>query len=426
MSLSLLRSAALAALAPAMAAAQTAPTHVARVPAAYDFAGATRPAVTYGPRPFYLIDKLPAGALKDKLMSCAGQTPAVSEFSIGHRGAPLQFPEHTVESNLAAAVMGAGVLECDVAFTADKQLVCRHAQNDLHTTTNILATPLAEKCTTPFTPAANGEPAKAECRTSDITLAEFRTLKPKMDSSDPTATTVEDYMGGNVTWRTDLYTNGAHLMTHAESIQLFKALGAKFTPELKAAVEEMPFEGYSNGDYAQAIVDEYKAAGIPPEDVILQSFEIEHIDYWLANEPEFAATAAYLVDPDLVEGFDNQNPETWGMYAPQPLADKGIRTIAPALTMMVVPGPNGDMIASEFAKAIKAAGMDLIGWSLERSGPITPENGGGWYYSSVASVAQDDGAIYEMVDTLAQDVGVKGIFSDWPATVTYYANCMGL
>ncbi len=34
--------------------------------------------------------------------------------------------------------MGAGIVECDVTFTKDHQLVCRHAQNDLHTTTNIL------------------------------------------------------------------------------------------------------------------------------------------------------------------------------------------------------------------------------------------------------------------------------------------------
>jgi glycerophosphoryl diester phosphodiesterase len=27
---------------------------------------------------------------------------------------------------------------------------------------------------------------------------------------------------------------------------------------------------------------------------------------------------------------------------------------------------------------------------------------------------------------LADQVGIKGIFADWPATVTYYANCMGL
>ena len=32
--------------------------------------------------------------------------------------------------------------------------------------------------------------------------------------------------------------------------------------------------------------------------------------------------------------------------------------------------------------------------------------------------------MYEVVDVLAKDVGVIGIFSDWPATVTYYANCM--
>jgi glycerophosphoryl diester phosphodiesterase len=49
--------------------------------------------------------------------------------------------------------MGAGILECDVTFTKDKQLVCRHAQNDLHTTTNILVTPLAKTCIKPFTPA---------------------------------------------------------------------------------------------------------------------------------------------------------------------------------------------------------------------------------------------------------------------------------
>jgi glycerophosphoryl diester phosphodiesterase len=26
----------------------------------------------------------------------------------------------------------------------------------------------------------------------------------------------------------------------------------------------------------------------------------------------------------------------------------------------------------------------------------------------------------------AREVKILGIFSDWPATVTYYANCMGL
>jgi glycerophosphoryl diester phosphodiesterase len=30
------------------------------------------------------------------------------------------------------------------------------------------------------------------------------------------------------------------------------------------------------------------------------------------------------------------------------------------------------------------------------------------------------------LDVLARQVRILGIFSDWPATVTYCANCMGL
>ncbi|OZA40600.1 MAG: glycerophosphodiester phosphodiesterase, partial [Hydrogenophilales bacterium 17-61-76] len=169
------------------------------------------------------------GTLKRKLQACANGPFRKSDFSIGHRGAALQFPEHTRESYMAAARMGAGIVECDVTFTQDKELVCRHAQNDLHTTTNILATPLAAKCTTPFTPAsfdANGTlltPAAAECRTSDITLAEFKTLRGKMDASNPRAKTVAEYLGGTANFRTDLYSgpSSGTLMTHKESIALF-------------------------------------------------------------------------------------------------------------------------------------------------------------------------------------------------------------
>ena len=36
------------------------------------------------------------------------------------------------------------------------------------------------------------------------------------------------------------------------------------------------------------------------------------------------------------------------------------------------------------------------------------------------------GATMEVLDVLGRDIGVKGVFSDWPGTVTYYANCMDL
>ena len=185
------------------------------------------------------------GPLKVELKKCTGPFNK-SDFSIGHRGAAMQFPEHTRESYVAAAKMGAGVIECDVTFTKDKQLVCRHSQCDLHTTTNILAVPeLAAKCTRPFTPAQFDpktgkliKKASAKCCTSDITLAEFRTLKGKMDASNPRATTVEEYMDATPSWRTDLYSAKGTLMTHAESIELFKNLGAKMTPRTEKPQRE--------------------------------------------------------------------------------------------------------------------------------------------------------------------------------------------
>ncbi|WP_208348918.1 glycerophosphodiester phosphodiesterase family protein [Pseudaestuariivita rosea] len=383
----------------------------------------TADVVDLGPRPYYLIDRMEDGELKERLLSCATGPFEKSDFSIGHRGAPMQFPEHTVESNLAAARMGAGILECDVTFTQDKELVCRHAQNDLHTTTNILATDLADTCITPFSPASGDTNATAECRTSEITLAEYRTLTPKMDASNSQAMMVEEYLGGTADWRTDLYSaEPATLMTHAESIELFRSLGAKFTPELKTPSAEMPFEGFSQQDYAQKLIDEYKAAGVPASDVWAQSFNLEDVLYWIENEPEFGAQAVYLIDHYDLEEWDPMDASTW----PQTMAEykeMGINYIAPP-TWVLVTVENGEIVPSLWAREASAAGLNIITWTIERSGPLV--RGGGWYYQSIAEVTDSDGVMYELIDVLAQDVGVVGIFSDWPATITYYANCMGL
>ena len=279
--------------------------------------------IELGPRPLYLVDAMQEGPLKERLTQCMGQDPMRTKFSIGHRGAPMQFPEHTVESNVAAARMGAGILECDVTFTADQELVCRHAQDDLHTTTDILATDLAEKCTAGFTPAEGEEEASAECRTSDITLAEFRTLNGKMDAADASATTVEAYLDGTANWRTDLYATTGTLMTHAESIELFDSLGADFTPELKTPVVDMPMDGFAQEDYAQKMIDEYRDAGIDPSRVWPQSFLLEDVLYWVENEPEFGAQAVYLMDEYDIEGYSHMDESTWP-NSMQELADMGV------------------------------------------------------------------------------------------------------
>ncbi|MCC7135914.1 MAG: hypothetical protein IT528_05890, partial [Nitrosomonas sp.] len=63
--------------------------------------------VQLGPRPFFLVDDMDESPLKTKLLSCSEGPFKASSFSIGHRGAALQFPEHTRESYLAAAIHNA-------------------------------------------------------------------------------------------------------------------------------------------------------------------------------------------------------------------------------------------------------------------------------------------------------------------------------
>jgi len=317
--------------------------------------------------------------------------------------------------------MGAGIVECDVTFTKDKALVCRHAQNDLHTTTNILATPLASKCTkgfTPYDPATN-TPATAECRTSDITLAEFKTLRGKMDAANTKATTVAEYMAGTASWRTDLYsgpTSGT-LMTHAESIALFTRLGVKMTPELKSASVSMPFEGFSQENYAQKMIDEYKQAKVPASSVFAQSFNKNDVLYWVKNEPAFGKQAVFL---DSAE-----KPAYLPSLAQLQIYKKeGIQIVAPPL-FALLDTQDGKLVASSYAKNAKLAGLGIITWSLERSGVLGNGNPG-WYYQTVNSAIKREGDTLQVLDVLAKDVGIMGIFSDWPATVTYYANCMGL
>ncbi|WP_434056206.1 MAG: glycerophosphodiester phosphodiesterase family protein [Roseibium sp.] len=375
--------------------------------------------VSIGPRPAYLVSQMADGELKTELQSCIGQPVQKTLFSISHRGAPLQFPEHTEEGYRAGALMGAGILECDVTFTKDKELVCRHSQSDLHTTTDILATDLAGKCTGAFVPAQGDTPASAECRTSDITLAEFRTLRGKMDSADKAAQNVEDYLKGTADWRTELYGHTGTLMTHAESIALFKDLGIKFTPELKAPKVTMPFDGFSQSDYAQKLIDEYKAAGIPAADVFAQSFNLEDVLYWIENEPDFGKQAVYL---DGRRGLNPLDPSTFSPSMTE-LKEMGVNYLAPPLFVLLTL-ENGKIVPSPYAEAARAAGLKLITWTLERSGPLN--SGGGWYYQTVGDAIEGDGDMMEVMHVLAQDVGVEGIFSDWPATTSFYASCMGL
>lgn len=265
--------------------------------------------IQLGPRPFYLVEGMDESRLRDRLMQCQNGPFYKTNFSIAHRGAALQFPEHSDMAYMAGARMGAGIVERDVTFTKDGELVCRHSECDLATTTNIVATDLNAKCTNPW----SGPASVPQCCTSDLTLDEFRSLQAKMDAGNPAAATAAGFLGDTANWRTDLYTGRAHVVTFKESIVMNQVNGVKHTPELKGATNQDRLDSIFGGQaqYAQRFADTMEDAGVAPRDTWPQSF--------------------------------NQNSD-----------------------------------------------------------------------------------MYKTLDVLAKQVKIRGIFSDWPATVTYYANCMGL
>ena len=385
--------------------------------------------VNLGPRPYYLINNMTESALKDKLETCENGPFSITNFTIGHRGGgTLMFPEETVESTMAGARMGAGILECDVSFTGDRGLVCRHSLCDLHTTTNILTKPdLAAKCTVPFTPANSTSPANALCCTSDITTAEYMTLCGKQDGFNASAKTPQDYQYGTPRWRTELYDTCGTLMTLDSYIDLVDSLPGyrNFTPELKQPPPQvpMPFHGYTQQQYARDMLDTFIAKGIDPKRVWPQSFNPPDIYQWLDEYHDFGKQAIFLD-----ESGDTPENYTAAVALLPSIKAKGVNIISPPFNYLVErSADNTSIVVAPYAIAAKAAGLDIITWTFERSGPLAgvfAEND--YYYSSTVPVAHYDGQMYEILDMLGREIGIKAIFTDWAATVTYYANCFGL
>lgn len=106
------------------------------------------------------------------------------------------------------------------------------------------------------------------------------------------------------------------------------------------------------------------------------------------------------------------------------LAAQGVKIVAPPSFALLTLDRNKKIVPSDYAIAARTAGLDIITWSLDRSGPLSA--GGGYYFQSLAGMIDNDGDVFAVIDALARRVGVRGIFSDWPAIVTFYANCVGL
>ena len=110
------------------------------------------------------------------------------------------------------------------------------------------------------------------------------------------------------------------------------------------------------------------------------------------------------------------------------LKKRGVRIVAPPIPALFQVDSKGMIKPSALASDLKQMGFEIITWSFERSDVREGASKAGYYYDFDPNgrAIRKESDIYKALDVLARDVGIRGIFSDWPATVTYYANCMGL
>ena len=104
---------------------------------------------------------------------------------------------------------------------------------------------------------------------------------------------------------------------------------------------------------------------------------------------------------------------------------EGINIVAPPTFALLAVDGNNRIVPSQYARNARAAGLDIITWTLERSG-ILADGNNGFYYQTFDSAIRTEGDMLTALDVLARQVGILGIFSDWPATTTFYGNCAGL
>ena len=178
----------------------------------------------------------------------------------------------------------------------------------------------------------------------------------------------------------------------------------------------MPFApGFDQRAYAGQLVAEYTAAEVQPERVYLQSFDLADVLYWIDTYPEYAAQAVYLDSRSVRPGYTPSLADMQSLY------EQGLRIIAPPIPALVALNEAGQPVATDYARFAKAAGLDIMTWTFE-SGAVMGKQSRA--YGHMADYMDAPGRMLDILHVLADSVGVRGIFSDWPGTVTYYANCM--
>tara|TARA_B100000945_G_scaffold103828_1_gene82042 strand:+ start:139 stop:879 length:741 start_codon:yes stop_codon:yes gene_type:complete len=245
---------------------------------------------------------------------------------------------------------------------------------------------------------------------SDITLKEFKSLCGRADRIDLRAVAVDQYLRDRPPLHPGItQAECGTLLSHKESISLIGKRGRKYIPELKKMdAVSLRAMGLSLEQYADLLLEEYRNLEVEASTVFPQSFDLRVVDHWLTRHPDYANNVIFL------DGR-GRNP----LFLPSrrdmdELFRRGLRYIAPPIPMLLRQDDEGNLRETNYARYAIQSGLKLITWTMESR------------LSDIAGFSNQGSDRLLVLDALHQRAQVSGVFSDWPATVTRYANCMGL
>ena len=231
---------------------------------------------------------------------------------------------------------------------------------------------------------------------------------------------------------------GATLVTLRESIRLNKRNGVKHTPELKAGDAATIAKVFGSQEkYAQELADVLQDEGVDPDDAWPQSFNANDVLDWIART-RYGKQAVFLVDYNDVTNnivlFDTNGKQLvnradqLAFFAELRKRKSKHHRPRDAGAPRRQRRPRGALAAREKTSRpwASTSSPGLSSAPTCARGSLASRAGFYWDFDPTASVIKTDGDMYKALDVLAREVKILGIFSDWPATVTYYANCMGL
>uniref|UniRef100_A0A7S1STA5 Uncharacterized protein n=1 Tax=Tetraselmis chuii TaxID=63592 RepID=A0A7S1STA5_9CHLO len=163
---------------------------------------------------------------------------------------------------------------------------------------------------------------------------------------------------------------------------------------------------------------------------IMQTFDRRVAEYWKSGEPA-TPPVAYLYG--AADGNETEcTPADCG--SPEVLfrlAGVGVEIMAPPLWRLV--GSKGHrMAATRHAAFLNDLNVEIVGWSLDRSGCEGGEPGllaragpCGWYWTGLEGAAAFDFAdIGALMYTLYHEANATAAFADYPAINTVFLNCV--